>query len=186
MSKYEDKACVEFRKGRGLNKIGHLNEEAPMLYVNYKGENFGSVDMNPEAKSFDLYFEAKKTGMFTLSVDPQGEYEYLHLIDKLAGRDIDLLLENEYTFVGSVADSKDRFVIALDPSYSTDSGNDAFAYQSGDEIVVDGDGELQIFDLMGRMVMTQHVNGVETIEKPATTGVYIMRLNEKTQKIVIK
>ena len=185
-NEYKDRACVEFKSGHGLNKIGHLNEEAPMLYVNYKGENFGSVDMNPEAKYFDLYFEAKKTGMFTLSVDPQGEYEYLHLIDKLAGRDIDLLLENEYTFVGSVADSKDRFVIALDPSYSTGSENDAFAYQSGDEIVVDGDGELQIFDLMGRMIATQRVSGVEMVRKPSTTGVYIMRLNDKTQKIVVR
>ena len=185
-NKYEDRTCVEFRKGHGLNKIGHLNEEAPMLYVNYKGENFGSVDMNPEAKSFNLYFEAKKTGMFTLSVDPQGEYEYLHLIDKLAGRDIDLLLENEYTFVGSVADSKDRFVIALDPSYSTGSENDAFAYQSGDEIVVDGDGELQIFDLMGRMIASQRVSGVEMVSKPSSSGVYIMRLNDKTQKIVVR
>lgn len=52
--------------------------------------------------------------------------------------------------------------------------------------IVSGEGELQVFDGMGHMVMTQHVNGVQTIEKPSQYGVYILKLNEKTQKIVIR
>lgn len=185
-SKYEDKVCVEFKQGHGLNKIAHINEEAPMLYVNYNGEDFASVDMNPEARYFNLNFEAKTTGMYTLSVQPQGDYSYLHLYDKLTGKDVDLLLDNEYSFVGSTTDAADRFTIVLNPSTSADSENEIFAYQSGNEIIVNGKGELQIFDVMGRMVATKHVNGVQAIEKPSTTGVYIMRLNGMTQKIVIK
>lgn len=185
-SKYEDKACVEFKQGHGLNKIAHINEEAPMLYINYNGEDFASVDMNPEARYFNLNFEAKTTGMYTLSVQPQGDYSYLHLYDKLTGKDVDLLLDNEYSFVGSTTDAADRFTIVLNPSTSADSENEIFAYQSGNEIIVNGKGELQIFDVMGRMVAIHHVNDVQAIEKPSTTGVYIMRLNGMTQKIVIK
>ena len=180
-SSYDDRACVVFKEGHGLNKIAHVNEDVPMLYIRHNDEDFGSVDMNPDAKAFDLYFEAKTIGMFTLSVNPQGEYKYLHLIDKLAEKDIDLLSENEYSFVGSPSDAADRFVVRLE-----NSENDVFAYQSGDEIVVDGDGELHIFDVMGRLVATQHVSGVETIEKPQTAGVYVMRLNERTQKVVVR
>lgn len=185
-SKYEDKVCVEFKQGHGLNKIAHINEEAPMLYINYNGEDFASVDMNPEARYFNLNFEAKTTGMYTLSVQPQGDYRYLHLYDKLTGKDVDLLLDNEYSFVGSTTDAADRFTIVLNPSTLADSENEIFAYQSGNEIIVNGKGELQIFDVMGRMVATKHVNGVQAIEKPSTTGVYIMKLNGMTQKIVIK
>jgi hypothetical protein len=61
-----------------------------------------------------------------------------------------------------------------------------FAYQSGNDIIVSGEGELQVFDVMGRMVITQHVNGVQTFEKPSQTGVYILRLNGMSQKIVVK
>ena len=183
-NEYKDRACVEFKPGHGLNKIAHLNEEAPMLYVNYNGESFASVDMNPEAKAFDLSFEAKTTGWYTLSVNPQGEYSYLHLIDKIAGEEIDLLVDNEYTFIGSKTDQADRFIVRLENSENAEYST--FAYQSGSDIVVSGEGELQIFDVMGRLVAQKRVNGVESIDKPQTTGVYIFRLNGNTQKIVIR
>ena len=186
-SKYEDKACVEFKEGHGLNKIAHINEEAPMLYINYNGEDFASVDMNPGTRYFSLNFEAKTTGMYTLSVQPQGDYSYLHLYDKLTGKDVDLLLDNEYSFVGSTTDAADRFTIMLNPSTSAGSENEIFAYQSGNDIIVNGNGELQVFDVMGRMVMQQHVNGVQTIcTSSLQTGVYIFKLNEMTQKIVVR
>lgn len=54
------------------------------------------------------------------------------------------------------------------------------------DIIVSGEGELQVFDVMGRMISTRRVTGVETVEKPSQTGVYILKLNEKTQKIVIR
>ena len=184
-SSYMDEACVEFKEGHGLNKIERMNEDAPMLYVNYNGEDFASVDMNPEEKAFNLNFEAKTTGRYTLNVKPQGDYGYLHLIDKVAEKDIDLLQDGEYTFIGSVADAADRFIVQLE--YSESSDNSVFAYQSGNEIVVSGEGELQVFDVTGRLVMTQHVNGVETCHGASLQcGVYILKLNGKTQKIVIR
>lgn len=183
-SKYDDRACVEFRNGRGLNKIAHPNENVPMLYIRHNDEDFASVDMNPEAKQFDLYFEAATLGQYTLTVNPQGNYSYLHLIDKVAEEDIDLLKENEYSFIGSPSDNADRFVVRLNNSESSD--NSTFAYQSGNDIVVCGEGELQVFDVMGRLVMQKHVNGVESVDKPMTTGVYILRLNENSQKIVVR
>ena len=185
-NKYEDKACVEFRKGHGLNKISHLNEEAPMLYVHHGDEDFASVDMNPETKAFDLNFEAKTMGLYTLSVKPQGEFSYLHLYDKVAGRDIDLLNDEEYTFIGSPMDRKDRFEVRLEYSDGSESSESIFAYQNGNDILVSGEGELQMFDVTGRLVAQQRINGVEMVAKPSTTGVYIFRLNEKTQKMVVR
>jgi hypothetical protein len=100
---------------------------------------------------------------------------------------IDLGIENSYTFTASAADSRDRFVLVFSSTgLETGSESEIFAYQSGSDIIVTGEGELQVFDMMGRMVMNLHVDGVATIEKPSITGVYILRLNEKTQKIVVK
>lgn len=184
---FEDRACVEFNDGHGLNKMTHENENAPMLYFHHKGERFASVDLGKADKAVNLYFEPKKTGFFTLSVQLQGNYTYLHLIDKLAGKDINLLETNEYTFVGSAADDANRFIVRVGkPDNDEDDANQVFAYQSGNEIVVEGEGELQVFDVMGRLVMTQHVSGVEAVEKPSQNGVYILRLNDKTQKVVVR
>lgn len=182
---FQDFACVDFKPGRGLNKIDHQNENAPMLYINHNGENFGSVNMSDDAKSINLNFKAKTTGKYTLILKPEGNFNYIHVIDKLTGEDVDMLLEGEYSFIASPMDADNRFVVRL--GYQPDYGIDEyiFAYQSGNDIYVTGNGELHIFDVTGRRVLTTTINGSESISIPAQ-GVYIFRLNEKVQKIVVR
>ncbi len=61
--------------------------------------------------------------------------------------------------MGSTVDRSDRFTLVF-TQVETDG---IFAYQSGNDIIVSGDGELQVFDVMGRLVMTQHINGVQSL-----------------------
>lgn len=183
---YSDVAHVEFKEGNGFSKMPHYNEEAPMLYINDNGEKFASANMSDDIKVISLDFEAKKMGKYTLSFKANGDINYLHLIDRMTGNDIDMLIEEDYSFISSSNDNVDRFIVKFDRddvhSVSTD---DCFAWQNGSVIMVDGEGELQIFDVTGRMVSTRHVTGIETISKPSQ-GVYIFKLNGKTQKIVVK
>lgn len=184
-SQYEDVAFALFGEGSGLSKIDHQNPDIPMIYIHQDDEDYAIATLNDEVKQFNLNLEAKTTGKYTLKVEKTGAYRYLHLIDKVAEKDINLLEENEYSFIGSPADSKDRFIVRLENT--ADAENSVFAYQSGNDIVVTGEGELQVFDVMGRMVATQHVNGVGTWRAASVqTGVYILRLNDKTQKMVIR
>ena len=186
-SEFMDKACVEFRDGHGFNKPTHYNADAPMFYVRYDDEDFASVCMPDDTKVIDLRFESKNMSQYTLTVNANGDFSYLHLIDKVADEDIDMLANDSYTFVGSSIDDKDRFEVVLRHNADPDSTpTETFAYQNGNDIIVTGEGELQVFDMMGRMIMTQHVNGVQTVEKPSLYGVYIFKLNEKTQKIVVR
>ena len=185
-SEHSDVAYVLFKEGHGLNKIEHRNADIPMLYVINNDENFAIADMNNDTKAINLNFEAKTTGKYTLSYNAEGEFSYLHVIDRMTGEDVDMLLEEEYSFIGSPMDNPARFIVRLEYSSNSESSeNSVFAYQNGNEIVVNGEGELQIFDVTGRKVMTTMVNGVETIDFNAQ-GVYIFKLNEKTQKIVVK
>ena len=181
---YEDVACVEFREGRGFNKMAHYNADAPMLYINYNDENFASVDMNENVHIINLCFKAKSMGQYTLKLNANGQFSYLHLVDRLTGNDVDMLVEDEYSFIGTASDNANRFIVKLDAN--SDSTDDNFVYQNGDDIIVCGEGELQVYDVMGRMVASQRVNGVETLRKPDQTGVYIYKMNEKTQKIVVR
>ena len=180
-SKYDDKAYVVLNDCLGLKKISHLNEDIPMLYINQDGEDYAIASLGEDTKEFNLNFEAKTTGSYTLNVKTEGNISCLHLIDRLSHEDIDLLLEKEYIFVGSPADNEGRFIVRI----GFNNEGDDFAYQSGSDIVVDGNGELQVFDVTGRMVKNTMINGVETVNV-TSRGVYILRLNDKVQKIVVR
>lgn len=185
-SQYEDVAYAWFDKVLGLNKINHRNPEVPMIYINQNDENFAIATMSDDTKVFNLNFKAMTMGKYTLSMKARGSFSYLHIIDKMTGEDIDILIDDDYSFMASPSDSDARFIVKLSYDAGNNiSENDVFAYQSGNNIIVSGDGELQVFDVTGRMVATQRVNGVEKINIPSQ-GVYIFKLNEKVQKIVVR
>ena len=183
---YEDVAYAWFDKGIGLSKINHRDENAPMIYIPQESKNYAIATMSDDTKVFGLNIKVASMGQYTLSYKADGNFDYLHIIDRLTGEDIDMLLEGQYTFVATPNDNDNRFIVnlAYKPNYG-EGNNENFAYQSGNEILVSGSGELQIFDVTGRSVMTTTINGVESINIPAQ-GVYIFRLNEKVQKIVVR
>lgn len=184
-SQYEDVAFALFGEGSGLSKIDHQNPDIPMIYIHQDDEDYAIATMEDDTKTFNLDFVAKTTGNYTLSVKPEGKFSYIHVIDKVTGEEIDMLREKEYSFIASVTDDADRFIVCLE--HFDDADGTVFAYQSGTDIVVVGEGELQVFDVMGRLVAKQYVNGVETWRAASVqTGVYILRLNDKTQKMVIR
>ena len=71
-----------------------------------------------------------------------------------------------------------------------DNKNDIFVYQNDNELTVDGEGELQIYDLMGRLVASYNVNGNMRISaNQFATSVYIFRLvgrEVRRQKVVVR
>lgn len=185
-NKYEDVAYAMFEKGYGLNKIEHLNKKLPMVYIHHNNEDYAIATMDNTTNMFDLCFKATKTGRYTLNVKPEGKFSYLHVIDRLTGEDIDMLKEHEYSFVASVNDDYDRFIVFVTENAGS---NETFAFQNGDNIIVSGEGELQIFDPLGRLVSSQWVSGMSIISKPSHQGLYILRLKGsdlKTQKIVVR
>lgn len=188
-NKYNDVACIDFNEGEGFYKIQHQNEQAPMLYVNHDGRNYASANVDDKTQNISLCFKTKNIGVFNLSVKANGNFSYLHLIDRLTGEDVDLLIDNEYSFVSSDKDNADRFIVKLsyEDNSSVDS-NDVFAWQNGNDVIVNGNGELQVFDMTGRMVVSTMVNGVKAVNVQSQNA-YIFRMlgdEVKTQKIVVR
>lgn len=188
-NQYEDVTFAMFDNGNGLNKINHRNSEIPMIYIPQNNQDYAIAMMKDDTKSFNLNFKAMTTGKYTITYKATGEYNYLHIIDRLTGADVDMLIDGEYSFIATPNDNENRFIVNLEymPNYS-EGNNEIFAYQNGNEILVSGEGELQIFDVTGRSVMISTISGAESINLSAK-GVYILRLvgNEiKTQKIVVR
>lgn len=188
-SQYEDVAYALFKDAIGLTKINHRNPEAPMVYIPQDGEDYAIATMGDDTETFGLNFKAMTTGMYTLSAKADGMFSYLHVIDRLTGEDIDMLVDGKYEFIGSPRDNEARFIVKL--RYNANGFNsDEFIYQNGDELIVNGEGELQVYDVMGRYVASYNVNGNKRISaEQFSNAVYIFRLvgsDVKTQKIVVR
>ena len=185
---YQDVVYAIFKDGEGLNKVEHRNNQAQMLYIRNNGADYAVADIDDETLALDLHFQAKTLGNYTLNVNVDGDISYLHIIDKITGDDIDLLAEGKYSFIGSPNDISDRFVVKLSPN-SDYIETEFFAWQNGDDIMVRGEGTLQVFDITGRRISEIRINGVETIRKPYQNGVYILRLlgnDIKTHKLLVR
>ena len=107
----------------------------------------------------------------------------------MTGADIDLLQTPSYTFEARTTDYASRFKLVF--ATGNDDSSSDFAFVSNDEIIVNGEGMLQMFDVTGRTVYTAKVNSAFRIPHSAfTSGVYVLQLTNgddvKTQKIVIQ
>ncbi len=179
-----DRAIICFDGKNTLPKL-QIFDGSTKLYIPQEGTDYAMVSSNRQG-SIPLNFKAKEFGKYTINFNGT-DMNNIKLIDKFENLVIDLNENNTYTFVGSPTDRQERFIITFDGSEHFESSeNSIFAYQSGTDIIITGEGELQIFDVLGRMVSTCRVSGVQTVAKPSQTGMYIMKLNEKTQKIIIK
>ena len=188
-NQFEDVTYALFMDEIGLTKINHRNDQAPMIYIPQDGEDYAIATMGDDTETFGLNFKAMTTGMYTLSAKADGMYSYLHVIDRLTGEDIDMLVDGKYEFIGSPRDNEARFIVKL--RYNANGfDNDEFIYQNGDELIVNGEGELQVYDVMGRYVASYNVNGNKRISaEQFSNAVYIFRLigsDVKTQKIVVR
>lgn len=95
-----------------------------------------------------------------------------------------------YTFTAKTTDYASRFRLVFATQTDADTDADApFAFISNGNIIINGEGTLQVVDMTGRVIRcTDGVHTVSTNGMPA--GVYVLRLingeNSKTQKIVIQ
>ncbi len=185
-----DNAIVRFDGGQQLSKFS-FRENSTKVYIPQNEKEFAIVSAEASG-TLPVNLKIAETGSYTISFSADDmEFTYLHLIDRLTGADIDLLIDDSYTFMASVRDQENRFTLVFNAIDSNiDVTSDIFAYQSDDELIVSGEGTLQIFDVMGRFVGSYEVNGTKRISASQfDNAVYIFRLvgeTVKTQKIVVR
>ena len=184
----EDQTYVKLSEGISMPMIDFKGKHSS-LYLLYDRKPYVMLVRNDE-EALDLCFETRHNGTQTLTVDASNlDLNYLHLIDNMTGADIDLLATPSYNFEAKATDYATRFRLVFD-AYATDGpATGSFAYINNGNIVVNGEGVLQIVDAMGRVIVKgDAINRISTSE--LTPGVYVLRLingeNVMTQKIVIE
>lgn len=192
---YTDKAYIQFGGGNTLRKMTFYGDKS-MVYVMNDDLDYAAARVEELAGTMPVHFVPIEDGFYTITVETKNieNLNYMHLIDNIKNTEIDLLVEPSYTFKASESDNADRFYLVFDFNNYTGVNenytNDNFAHQIGDEIFVNGEGTLQVFDVLGRFVTGYNVNGDKRISTAEfNTGVYIFRMvgtEVKTQKIIVR
>ena len=199
-----DNAIIRFDGGQTLEKFS-FREGSTKLYIPQDGTDY-AIACAESTGEMPVNFKAEENGTYTLTVSTTlnsqlSTLNYLHLIDNMTGADVDLLtpagnspsergLGGVYTFTANTTDYESRFKLVFAVGSST--GSDTFAFISNGNIIVNGEGTLQIFDAMGRQLFSKELSTFNSQLSTLnyTPGVYVLRLingeNVRTQKIVVE
>ena len=170
----------------GFDKLESLNENISEIYVKENEKRYGILNYDENVEEIELYFDAHKIGEYTINAVSNVDYASVVLVDRFLGVETNLL-ESSYTFKSMTDDKRDRFVLRM----SKEVVDDSFVYRSGNELIVNAEGKVQILDVMGRVVYNRDiVDSNHRINISAfNSAAYIIRVvntNEvKTQKVVI-
>ena len=173
----------------GYKKLENFNGEISTVYVSEYGTQYGIVNRDADVEEVEFCFDAKKMGYYTIDVILDGNYSSVTLYDRIENVETDMLSGNGYKFFALDArENYNRFVLRFSKKTDSDGGN--FVYQSGDELVIDAEGLVQIIDVMGRIVYSGDQSGINRVnvnglENSACVVRNINNNEIRTQKIVI-
>ena len=185
-------AIVKFsgKEEVGFSKLDNMNPNIAEVYVMNNNRRYSILGYDENTTEVELFFEAKEMGMHTISLDVNGEFETVTLVDRFTGVETNMLVEDEYSFIASNEDNANRFVIRLAQGSQLEAQSQ-FVYQNGEELILSIEGSVQIVDMLGRVVYSnEHSDAYNRINvaefKDAT---YVVRVvNEegvKVQKVFI-
>ena len=184
----------------GVEKLS-VGECSGRIGLALGSESYAILFRDETAEQQALRFEAEEAGEFTLRWETaNAQFESLTLVDNIEGSTTDMLSRDSYSFEGSPDQYASRFRIVIGEYKGIDEPEVpepvegptcSFAYQTGDQLVVEGEGTLEVVDMLGHVVMTERLSdGQSRVSVPQTAGVYLLRLTGKngtrTQKIVTK
>ncbi len=192
-----DVAIIELDRPElgGGEKIKGLRSGDASIWFHLEDQDLHVAFAPVGTSNAPLRFKAYNDGIYTLRWNTaNADFHYLHLIDNITGADINCLTTKEYVFEGKTTDYKSRFRLVFDftgveeNEGSSSTELNAFAFQCGDEVIVNGEGVLEVFDMSGRMVMGREIHGDQSrVTLPTVAnGMYVLRLTEAKQVKVQK
>ena len=186
-----DQARISFEADYKLSKYT-WDDASSMIYIPQNGQNF-AVAYADGANEMPINIHVVQNGTYTISFEEINlNLNYLHLIDNLTGNEVDLLATHNYTFEAKTTDYASRFKLVFSICEDADGGNDSFVFASNGQLHLfnKGEAQLQIVDIMGRILSAETIHGSCSKALNLSDGIYIVRLIQgsetKTQKVVVR
>ena len=194
-----DLAVIEFNRPEagGTEKLRVLTATNFELYARMNNENYSILFATEDTERVPVWFKTRQNGVYKLTWNTlHGNFSSLRLIDNLTGVNYDMLANDSYTFEASADDYASRFYITytctdVDENLDVDQ-NGSFAFFDGSEWVINGKGNLEVVDVMGRVLMSERLyNEQNRVNLNGfAKGVYLMRISDnktmRVQKIVVR
>ena len=170
------------------------------ISLRHDNEDYGILFSEMTEGSQPLWFRAEENGVYTLSWNTaNANFQELTLVDNITGVTVDMLTHDSYRFEGLVDQYRSRFKVVIgkftgieEQEDGASTGSATFAFFDGSEWVVNGQGSLDVVDVMGRTVYSSQLTDSQSRVNlnSLAQGVYVLRMasgNElKTQKIIIQ
>lgn len=193
-----DIAVVEFGRPEfeGAAKMKNIGGNGK-VYFRYGDEDYAVLYMDREVEQLPLYFETTENATYTLTWNTaNATFNQLHLIDNLTGLDIDMLSSEGYSFTAKPDDYKSRFRLVFEyngideDSYVEPA--ETFAFFSNGNLIVNGEGLLEVIDMQGRVLISSRLTDTQNTRSlpNAAQGIYMLKLtsnnNVRIQKIIVR
>ena len=173
----------------GFNKLQNFNDAIATVYVQDNGANYGIYNCDADVQEIELSFNANQMGNYTISIEPNGKFQTVTLVDRFTGVETNMLVE-DYHFTAMSNVNTNRFIVRMvNGQESTD--NSHFVYQSGEDLIIDAEGTVQIIDVMGRVLVSDEVESTNNRINVSgfQNGTYMVRVingsEVKVEKVVI-
>lgn len=189
-----DYATVELdrpQKG-GVVKMKGIHAGDAELAVSMDAEEYSIAFAEGFPEYIPVRFHALVDGDYSLRWDTHhADFGYLHLVDNLTGAEVDCLTESDYVFHATPDDYRSRFKLCFSSSAVEEPMEDdtsSFAYLSNGTLVVEGGGQLELFDLQGRLIRAVTMDGYGHRMPVAdlARGVYVLRRTNSKQSDIQK
>ena len=180
-----DRAIIRLGEGETLPKF-QLRDNSTKIYIPQDGKDYAVVNADATGE-MPVNFKAHENGIYTLTISAPltSNLSPLTLIDNLTGAHIDLLTTPSYTFEAQTTDYASRFRLVFGASDT----EEVFAFVSDGQLIVNGEGTLQIFDVLGHQLFAKQAPLTSNLSPLTSPGVYVLRLingaEVKTQKIFL-
>ena len=175
-----DLAVVELDRPEagGAIKTDALRNANFKVSAYYDRNDYGLLFSPVGAQRVPVHFSTSEEGVYTMTWSKYNAvFQSLFLVDNLTGAHVDMCHSERYQFTASPDDYDARFYITYNCTGVGEDAND-FAYFNGHEWIIEGQGQLDLIDMTGRVILSRRLTANQTVisydKIPA--GVYILRL----------
>lgn len=186
----EDNVIINLAgKSEGFDKLQNFNDAIATVYVAEDGKNYGIYNCDADVQEVELSFNANQMGNYTISIEPNGKFQTVTLVDRFTGIETNMLVE-DYHFTAMSNVNTNRFIVRMVNGQQT-TDNSHFVFQSGEDLIIDAEGTVQIIDVMGRVLVSDDVESTNNRINVSgfQNGTYMVRVingsEVKVEKVVI-
>jgi uncharacterized protein YegL len=175
----------------GAEKL-RVKTSSGRIYLRYDNRDCAILFRDMTEGCQPLWFETDEDGTFTLSWNTaNANFRELTLVDNITGVKYDMLRNDSYEFEGRASDYKSRFKVVIGGINAEDEPEvetNQFAFFNGSEWVINGQGQLMVTDVMGRVVYNDKlVNDQNHVSlNGLSQGVYLMQVSNGSEAMVQK